>query len=78
MSDYISRAELFNKLSTIQTPMEANEYKAKVYAVIQEMDTEDVITKKHIEKFLVTLWAKQYMPECIVNETVEKIMEKYF
>ncbi len=33
----ISRAELFNKLATIHAPMEANEYKAEVYKVIQSL-----------------------------------------
>lgn len=35
----ISRAELFNKLSTLKSPPEANEYKAEVYALIQTMET---------------------------------------
>lgn len=39
MSDLISRAELFNRLSVIKTPMEANEYKAEVYKTIQGMET---------------------------------------
>lgn len=33
----ISRAALFNKLSYIKAPPEANEYKAEVYALIQSM-----------------------------------------
>lgn len=36
MSDKISRAELFDKLATI-TAEDANDMKAKIYAVIQEM-----------------------------------------
>jgi hypothetical protein len=36
-SDLISRAELFNKLAVINAPMEANEYKAEVYKIINEL-----------------------------------------
>lgn len=36
MSDNISRTELFNRLATI-TAEDANEMKAKIYAVIQAM-----------------------------------------
>ena len=39
MSDKISRAELFDKLATI-TAEDANDMKAKIYAVIQEMPTD--------------------------------------
>lgn len=39
--DSISRCELFNRLATIPAPPEANEFKAKIYAVIQEMETAD-------------------------------------
>lgn len=35
--DTISRAELFNKLAVINAPMEANEYKAEVYKIINEL-----------------------------------------
>ena len=35
--DMISRCELFNKLAVIPAPPEANEYKAEVYKVINEM-----------------------------------------
>lgn len=38
MNDNISRAELFDQLATI-TAEDANEMKAKIYAVIQEMET---------------------------------------
>lgn len=41
MSDLISRCELFNKLATIPAPPEANEFKAEVYKVIQQMETVD-------------------------------------
>lgn len=41
MSDLISRCELFNRLATIPAPAEANEFKAKIYEVIQEMETSD-------------------------------------
>lgn len=41
MSDLISRCELFNRLATIPVPAEANEFKAKIYEVIQEMETSD-------------------------------------
>lgn len=36
-ADKISRAELFNKLAVINAPMEANEYKAEVYRIINEL-----------------------------------------
>lgn len=36
--DLISRCELFNKLATIPTPPEANEFKAEVYKIIQGME----------------------------------------
>lgn len=39
MTDSISRCELFNKLATIPAPPEANEFKAEVYKVIQQMET---------------------------------------
>lgn len=39
--DSISRCELFNKLATIPAPPEANEFKAKIYAVIQGMEAAD-------------------------------------
>lgn len=38
MNDAISRCELFNKLATIPAPPEANEFKAEVYKIIQQMD----------------------------------------
>lgn len=40
MSDLISRCELFNRLATIAGPPEANDLKAEIYKVIQEMETE--------------------------------------
>lgn len=39
MTDSISRCELFNKLATIPAPPEANDFKAEVYKVIQQMET---------------------------------------
>lgn len=42
MSDLISRCELFNRLATIPAPAEANDFKAKIYEVIQSMETVDV------------------------------------
>lgn len=36
-TDKISRAELFNRLAAVHAPMEANEYKAEVYRIINEM-----------------------------------------
>lgn len=36
--DLISRCELFNRLATIPTPPEANEFKAEVYKIIQGME----------------------------------------
>lgn len=41
MTDSISRCELFNKLATIPAPPEANEFKAKVYEIINEMPIVD-------------------------------------
>ena len=41
MSDLISRCELFNRLATIPAPAEANDFKAKIYEVIQEMEITD-------------------------------------
>ena len=40
-SDLISRCELFNRLATIPAPAEANDFKAKIYEVIQEMEITD-------------------------------------
>lgn len=40
MSDLISRCELFNRLATIPAPPEANNFKAEVYKIIQQMETE--------------------------------------
>ena len=34
---HIDRAEVFNKLAEIKAPPEANEYKAQVYAMLQNM-----------------------------------------
>lgn len=39
--DAISRCELFNRLATLPAPAEANNFKAEVYKIIQEMETED-------------------------------------
>lgn len=39
--DAISRCELFNRLATLPAPAEANKFKAEVYKIIQEMETED-------------------------------------
>ena len=41
MTDSISRCELFNKLATIPAPPEANDFKAEMYKVIQQMETID-------------------------------------
>ena len=37
VSGMISRAELFNRLAVVNAPMEANEYKAEVYKIINEL-----------------------------------------
>lgn len=42
MSDLISRCELFNRLAAIPAPAEANDFKAKIYEIIQSMETADV------------------------------------
>lgn len=39
--DTISRCELFNRLATLHAPAEANTFKAEVYKILQEMETED-------------------------------------
>lgn len=41
MTDAISRCELFNKLATIPAPPEANDFKAEVYKIIQQMETSE-------------------------------------
>ncbi len=41
MSDLISRCELFNKLATLPCPPEANEFKAEVYKILQDMETDE-------------------------------------
>lgn len=43
MSDLISRTKLFNKLAYIKAPPEANEYKAAVYSLIQDMNAEEIV-----------------------------------
>ena len=43
MSDLISRCELFNRLATIAAPPEANNFKAEVYKIIQQMETVDAV-----------------------------------
>ena len=35
--DLINRAELFNRLAVVHAPVEANEYKAEVYRIINEL-----------------------------------------
>lgn len=60
--DRISRCELFNRLATI-TAEDPNEMKAKIYAVIQEMDAEPerVIAEIRVD----------------TDELMEKIREEY-
>lgn len=62
--DLISRCELFNRLATI-TAEDANEMKAKIYAVIQEMPAipERVIQPVHVH--------------IDTEEILEKIREEY-
>ena len=76
MIDMISRAELFNKLATINAPMEANDYKAEVYQVINEMETHDVVKRERVDDFVKAL-CRGILPECLVDETENKIMEKF-
>ena len=40
-NDLISRCKLFNRLATLPAPAEANTFKAEVYKILQEMETED-------------------------------------
>lgn len=41
MRDLIHKAELFNELAKVKAPPEANDYKAEVYKVIQELPAEE-------------------------------------
>lgn len=65
MNDNISRCELFNRLAAI-TAEDANDMKAKIYAVIQEMETapERVIAQIHVdsEEILNRIKEEYYMP----------------
>lgn len=62
MSDLIHRAELFNKLADVKAPPEANEYKAEVYKVIQELPTEGTkqggwrLTSEETPEYMVDMW----------------------
>ena len=76
MNDLISRAELFNKLATINAPMEANSYKAEVYQVINEMETHDVVKREKVDDFVKAL-CRGTLPECLVDDAKKKIMEKF-
>lgn len=66
----ISRAELFNKLSTLKAPPEANEYKAEVYGVIQNLPSAEPKTGKWVmlervenvhDIYGVPTWGVNYM-----------------
>lgn len=69
MTDSISRCELFNKLATIPAPPEANNFKAEVYKVIQQMETIDkwIPTSERLPKIgevVLVTWewrCKQYI-----------------
>lgn len=67
MSDLISRCELFNRLATIPAPPEANDFKAEIYKVIQEMETEPphVVAQINLDKNLV------------VEEVMQRIKDEY-
>lgn len=70
--DRISRCELFNRLATI-TAEDPNEMKAKIYAVIQEMETEPerrrkerVMTERQREALMrLTMCARNECAMCI-------------
>ena len=49
-NDLISRCKLFNRLATLPAPAEANTFKAEVYKIIQEMETEDRPQGEWIDK----------------------------
>ena len=72
MNDLISRAELFNKLATIHAPMEANEYKAQVYAVIQEMEALESNCDGCTIAGLAEAFAKDYM-HCFTEKIIDEI-----
>ena len=72
MSDLISRAELFNKLATIHAPMETNDYKSEVYAVINEMPTHKSNCDECTFAGLAEAFAKDYM-HLIAEKIVEEI-----
>lgn len=60
MSDLISRCELFNRLATIPAPPEANDFKAEIYQIINEMETADIVRCKDC------MWAR---PRTLKGET---------
>ncbi len=63
MSDLISRCELFNRLATIPAPAEANEFKAKIYAVIQGMDaTTETVERREMHKLIIRLKSGYEIP----------------
>lgn len=68
----INRAELFNKLAVIHAPMEANEYKAKVYAVINEMSTHKSPCDGCDIAELAKAFAQDYM-HCVTEKIVNEI-----
>ena len=72
MGDLISRAELFNKLATIHAPMEANEYKAEVYSVINEMETLESNCDGCTLAGLAEAFVKDYM-HIVAEKIVEEI-----
>lgn len=50
MSDLIHRTDLFNKLAGVKAPPEANEYKAEVYGVIQELPETEIFVVTEIKR----------------------------
>ena len=71
-TDLISRAELFNRLATIHAPMEANDYKSEVYAVIQDMEALESNCDGCTIAGLAEAFAKDYM-HIVAEKIVEEI-----
>ena len=60
MSDLISRCELFNRLATIAAPPEANDFKAEVYNIIQQMETVDAVAEPTVIRSRTLMTTKDF------------------
>ena len=80
MSDHISRAKLFDKLATVNGE-DANDMKAKIYAVIQEMETEPDLScdwvelHDHISKGLEELRLQMRESMARISENIRAAMQ---